>query len=58
MPRKLNYPIKRLIALTEYADSTLIKIAVHKETTPAEQARTYVEDGIRRDRKLVERKAK
>lgn len=55
MPRKLRFPNRRVITLTELADTSLLKIAIKKETTPAEQAREYVEDGIKRDRHLVDR---
>jgi hypothetical protein len=57
MPRKLQYPARRVIALTEVADVDLMKLAHKRDTTPAELARYYVEEGIRRDRKALLRPA-
>lgn len=54
MARPPRYQFRRMIRLTEYAERLLIRIAAKKETTPSEQARVYVEDGIRKDSKLVE----
>lgn len=54
MPRKVRYPARRMVRLTDTGDLLLIKISAIKETLPAELAREYVEAGIRRDRKLVE----
>lgn len=47
MPRQLRYPAQRTIRLTQEGDDRLIKIAVKKGVHPNEQARTYIEDGIR-----------
>ncbi len=56
MPRRLRYPKNRMVALTDFADEALVKIAIKRETTVGGQARDYIEQGIKRDLKAIEKK--